>query len=178
MRLLLVRHGIAAERPEHDGPDATRPLTAAGRKKTREAAAGLAALGLAPRVVLSSPLVRARETAALVAAALDVSDVRETEALEPGADPFLLLAELARLPGADPGGGRDDEEDADLVAAVGHLPHLDALIAHALAPGLPPVTSLKKAGAALLELPAVRPAGGGARLCWLLEPRQLRSLAR
>src|SRR5688572_15511367 len=70
MRVFLVRHAIAEERNRIRWPDdALRPLTAAGKKRVRKAARGLASFLPPESVVLTSPFVRARETADLLAAA-------------------------------------------------------------------------------------------------------------
>lgn len=164
MRLVIMRHGIAVEAAAHDGPDATRPLTPAGVRKTERGARGLAVLGAAPGRIVSSPLVRAVQTAEIVAKILQPGSLERAAALQPEADPRLVLDELAALAGTD-----------DEVLLVGHLPHLDRLIAHAVHRRIPPFTSLGKAGAACLELDPARP--GTAVLRWLLEPRALRKLA-
>lgn len=163
MLLVLLRHGIAQDRVE-GGVDADRRLTPKGLRRTREAVQGLRALGVAPRVVLSSPYRRARETAELALEALGPRGVEvvPTDALLPDAPPADLLRVLERLA-------------VDHALAAGHAPHLDALLAHVLgAPGY--VTSLRKAGAACVELvPGPGPRG---RLVWLIEPRALRRLGR
>lgn len=163
MRLVLLRHGIAQD-PAEVGADADRRLTPKGLRRTREAVRGLRALDVAPRVVLSSPYRRALETAELALEALGPrgAQVVPTDALLPDAPPADLLRVLERLA-------------VDHALACGHAPHLDALLAHVLgAPDL--VTTLRKAGAACLELgPGPGPRG---RLVWLLEPRALRRLGR
>lgn len=163
MLVVLFRHGIAQDQVE-GGVDAERRLTPKGLRRTRAAVRGLRALGVAPRVVLSSPLARARETAELALHALAPRGVEvvPTDALLPDAPPADLLRVLERL-------------GVGSVLAAGHAPHLDALLAHALgASGH--VTSLKKAGAACLEVtPGQGPAPRG-RLLWLLEPWALRRL--
>lgn len=167
MLVVLLRHGIAQDRAAPGCPsEPGRRLTSKGLRRTREAVRGLRSLGVAPRIVLSSPYLRARQTAGL---ALDVcgpyeGEVVPTDALLPDAPPGDLQRVLERL-------------DVDCVLAAGHAPHLDVLLAHVLgAPG--PVTALKKAGAACLEL-TTAPAGPAprARLLWLLEPRVLRRMA-
>ncbi len=157
MRLIAIRHGIAADPPEHGGPDATRPLTERGRERCAAAARGLLRLEAAPALILTSPLVRAAETAAILAGVLGTAAPVRTAALAPGGDPGRVLDE-ARATGAD------------TVIAVGHRPDLDALIAHALDLGQP-VTRLGKCGAA-----AVAFEDGGAELLWVLTPRALRAL--
>ena len=69
--LYLVRHGLAEERGEKWPDDTKRPLTEEGIVRMRKAARGLARLGVAVDVVLTSPLVRARQTADIVAAGID-----------------------------------------------------------------------------------------------------------
>ena len=63
MDCVLFRHGIAAEREEWEGSDADRPLTERGAKRVAQAAAGLNRLEVQPTHILSSPLIRAIETA-------------------------------------------------------------------------------------------------------------------
>jgi phosphohistidine phosphatase len=166
MRLILVRHGIAVDRDDAGCPadDAERWLTDAGREKARRAARGLRRLDPRPGVLLSSPYLRAVETAELFARALDVpcEAIRRTAALLPGAEPGAFLGELAGL-------------EADEVLAFGHAPNLDRIVAAALG-ARTPRTELGKAGAACLELPPgeARPLGV---LRWLLTPALLRQLA-
>lgn len=161
-----MRHGIAAERSQDD-PDADdkRPLTHQGMDRTRKAVQGLAALKVAPQMVLTSPLLRAQQTAALAAEELGVSPkhVVVSEALLPDADPHLLFEAL-----------RDYKETEVLCA--GHAPHLDRVLGLALGASRQSVTLLKKAGAASLELVRYDPPRG--RLVWLLEPGTLRRLGR
>lgn len=164
MQLVLLRHGIAQDRADPaTPPDPERRLTPRGERRTLQAARGLRALFPEPRIVLSSPFVRARQTADLALEGLGARavDVVPTDALLPEAPPADLLRVLERT-------------GVDQVLAVGHAPNLDLVVAHAL--GAPAaVTALKKAGAACLEL---TPGAGPGRLVWLLEPRALRLLAR
>jgi phosphohistidine phosphatase SixA len=117
-------------------------------------------------VILSSPLRRAVETARLAAEALGVAEtaVRLTTRLNPSADADGLLAEVRSL-------------SPRPTLCVGHAPHLDAVLAHALAHGSIPFTRLKKSGAACLQL-ADSPDDPTAELLWMLDPRTLRRLRR
>lgn len=165
MQLVLLRHGIAVDPADPDCPtDAQRPLTERGRRRTREVAGGLAALGVRVEVILSSPLVRAVQTAEIAAERLGLrsDQLRRTNALLPSSAPNGLLAEVQKL---GPGG----------VLCVGHAPHLDLVLAAAVTPGSAPFTALKKAGAACLELD-FPPTGGRATLLWMMDPRALRRL--
>lgn len=65
MQIYLIRHGIAADRNAQT-TDAERPLTEAGRKKTKRVAQRLGDLGVRFDVLLTSPLVRAQQTAAML----------------------------------------------------------------------------------------------------------------
>ena len=193
-RLLLVRHGIAEDRSE-DRPDGLRALTPAGRRRTSAVLERAVALGLAVDRLVSSPLVRARQTAELALGAGLAPSLELATALEPGADPLPLLARwLASTPKAvapQPlGGGRSAGEDLPAVAdspralplsmaLVGHEPDLGDLAATLL--GAPPGSiALRKAGLALLVLPRsaqVRIADQAAASAWrlqlLLTPRAL-----
>ncbi|MCB9897476.1 MAG: histidine phosphatase family protein [Planctomycetes bacterium] len=164
MKILLLRHGPAVDRDDPTcPPDAERPLTARGVARTRAALTGLARLDVRPRRVATSPSLRALQTAELAVELLgcDVGEIECVQALAPGGDAREVLDWLARRD------GRDD------LALVGHLPQLDLLLA--LLVGSPlPVSRLKKAGAAWLDLHAPQP--GGARLDFLATPRMLRAL--
>ena len=85
IEIYLVRHGLAAERGPKYPDDRLRPLTPAGVKKFAESVPGLDELGVAVDFVLTSPLVRARDTATLLAAGLKPKPaMTEIEALAPG----------------------------------------------------------------------------------------------
>src|SRR5215468_1467835 len=83
MDLYILRHGLAGSREEWSGPDAERPLTNKGRSRSQAAARGLGLLGVAPEVILTSPYLRAAETAQLTAEVLG-APVVEVQELEPG----------------------------------------------------------------------------------------------
>jgi phosphohistidine phosphatase len=156
----LMRHGTAVDRADPAcPPDPARPLTSEGRRRTSAAAKGLAAFGVVPVQIWTSPYLRAKETADIVREMLRAPlPPIETEALLPGAAPERIQSELrqARL---------------DSVLCVGHLPHLDRLIAFLLGAARD-VSALKKAGVACLEWPP----RGHATLLWLATPRLLRKL--
>jgi len=164
MRLYVMRHGIAEEAPANGGgADAERALTAHGKARVRAVARGLQALAVRPDQVWSSPLVRAVQTARIMARTLGGPSlaVRETETLAPGTPPGRLLEELARTPAAQ-------------VLCCGHAPGMDLLLAHCLAGHGNSFTALKKGGVACLELqPGDSPQ---AQLLWLLPPAIARRL--
>jgi phosphohistidine phosphatase len=166
MLIYLLRHGIAIDRTDPESPpEAQRFLTEKGLERTRLATQGLATLGTKPDKVLTSPFVRARQTAeiALESLALDSSLLVETDALLWDAEPSLLASELASL------------TDVAQVLCAGHAPHLDRFIAHLIGSPLP-FTELKKSAVAVLETDFEEP--GDAHLLALYPPRTLRALAK
>ena len=163
MDCLLLRHGIAVERDEWEGSDADRPLTERGKKRVIQVATGLNRLGVKPTDVLSSPLIRAIETAKIVHHSLQVSSaVRIVDALLPDAAPARLLSILHNLPAES------------CVLCVGHEPHL-GMLASVMLVGKPSTAfPFKKAGACLIELPVQAKPGHGI-LRWWMPPGQLRA---
>jgi phosphohistidine phosphatase len=162
MQLYIVRHGIAIDREDPKcPPEAERYLTEEGVEKTKQVAKGIAALGIHADLMVSSPYVRAMQTAAIFAAALDYpkQKIRRTGSLLPGAEPTAILRELGR------------EKNASSVFCFGHAPHVDGLLAAAV--GAPHhITSIKKAGVALVELKRLSPPSG--QLVWLVTPKLIR----
>jgi phosphohistidine phosphatase len=162
MEIYVVRHGIAIDREDPKcPPDPERYLTEEGIEKTKRVAAAVAALGASPDLLLSSPYVRAMQTAEIFASALDYSKqkIRRTDLLLPGTEPSLLFRELAK------------DKQTSTLFVFGHAPQLDDIIAAALG-SKHHITSLKKAGVALIELKRVSPPNG--QLVWLATPKVLR----
>jgi phosphohistidine phosphatase len=162
MELLIVRHAIAVEHGSPGMSDEARPLTPEGRDKFTKAARGLAAIVKRPDVLLTSPLLRARQTAEIAAAAWERVKPRDLQALADG-DFDGLAAVLHELPAAA------------LVAVFGHEPHVSDLLARLLGGAAAERLTFRKGGAALVELPGQLADGG--RLIWYLRPRVLRALA-
>lgn len=172
MPLLLLRHGIARDRNEHSGPDSSRPLTSKGVARTEAVAAGLATLLPPVGLVASSPYVRARETAEILAAACGDPELVELPGLTPGDDPRKTLYQLDRLFRDHTGlPGR-----SATLAVVGHEPHLSGLFALLLSGRDHLPFRFKKAGAALFELPPRGIEPGSAELLWAATPKVLRSV--
>jgi len=162
MQLYIVRHGIAIDREDPKcPPDPERYLTEEGIEKTRQVARGVAALDAKAGLFLTSPYVRARQTAEIFADTLGYAKqkIRHSDLLLPGAEPSFLFRELAK------------EKQASSVFLFGHAPQLDDLIATALS-SKKHLTALKKAGVALIELKRVSPPIGV--LVWLATPKLLR----
>ncbi len=170
MRLLLIRHAIAEDPDAFAAggrPDAERPLTERGRRRMQVNARGLARLVPAVDSLVCSPYARAVETARIVAAALEVRGphaLQRTDSLVHDRHPKEFVGWLATL-------------QAETAAAVGHEPHLGRLIAWCATGGTASFVQMKKGGACLLEFEAT-PAKGRGTVVWLLQPAQLRVLAR
>ena len=166
MQLYIVRHGIAVDREDPKcPPDPGRFLTDEGMEKTKQVAKGVAEIGAVPDLMLSSPYLRAVQTAEIFAGALEQNKqkIRKSDLLLPGADPMQLFRELAR------------EKQASALFIFGHAPHLDDLIATAIG-SKHHVTALKKAGVALVELRRMVPPSG--ELVWIATPKMLRKAGK
>jgi phosphohistidine phosphatase len=162
MRLLIVRHAIAAERGAPGMSDDERPLTPEGKKRFRIAARGLARIMPRPDVVFTSPLIRARQTAEIAARAWGSIEPVSLEALATGDIDGLAEALAARVAG-------------ETVAVVGHEPHVSALLARLLGSSHVVRLPFRKGGVALVDLPGRLKDGG--QLVWFLPPKVLRELA-
>jgi phosphohistidine phosphatase len=162
MDLYIVRHGIAIDREDPKSPpEAERYLTEEGIERTKQVAKGIAALEMHADLMISSPYVRAMQTAAIFAKALGYSEqkIRQTDNLVPGAEAAAFLRELER------------EKNALSVFCFGHAPNVDQLLAATLG-AQRHVTAMKKAGVAFVELKRVSPPNG--QLIWLLTPKLVR----
>jgi phosphohistidine phosphatase len=161
MELYFLRHGKAVDAPGPDAPDDfSRPLTDKGIEEMEAEAKALQALGIEPDVILTSPLVRAKQTAEIVARRLGLKKrLIETDALAPGCE----LNRLAKL--------LDEHRSANSLLLVGHEPDFSTLVAELIGTK-PSAVELKKGGLALVELkPPVR--RGGGVLHWLVAPKLL-----
>jgi phosphohistidine phosphatase len=165
MRIILFRHGPAGERdPERWPDDGQRPLTARGVERTALAALGLTRLVPGVTRVLTSPLVRARQTADLLVEAIGGGIPVETfDGLTPGQSARVVLQRLAGL------------DASESVVLVGHEPDLGQL-AGTLLFEAPAALPLKKAGACAIGFEERARAAQGS-LEWLVPPRFLRRQA-
>jgi phosphohistidine phosphatase len=165
MLLYLIRHGIAVDREAPNcPPDTERPLTPKGIKRSRAAALGLHALGVKPNVVLTSPWLRAVQTAEIFCEVIGypTRKIVRSDTLKGTSSPAELLREFQTM-------------KAKVVLCFGHEPHLHLVIGHVLHTNAK-ITELKKAGLALLELERVSPPQG--RLLALYPASTLRVLAK
>lgn len=169
MKLLVVRHGAAMEREDfaHTGEsDDLRPLTDEGKAEMKLIAARLRAAEIEKLdLVATSPLVRARQTAEIIAEAYGLGDPEIIDSLRPGGS-FEEFVTWCESPG-----------DKKVIAIVGHEPHLSTLVTWLLAGGSQSRIRLKKGGACLLEF-ETKPERDSGMLKWLLTPRQLTRAAQ
>lgn len=164
MQLLVIRHGIAEDRATGDD-DSSRPLTKEGKRKMKDVAAGLGELVKKVDVIGASPLLRAQQTAEIVAKAYDGLPVATVDALLPDSDPPALVSWLQQ------------HATVDVVAIVGHEPHLGIMVTWLMAGLKTSRVALSKGGACLLEF-SDNLAAGNATLDWLLTASQLRRIGR
>jgi len=165
MQVYLIRHGIAMDREDPKcPPDTERPLTPKGIKRARAAAQGLRALDVTPNAVLTSPWMRAAQTADIFCEIIGypAKKIIQTISLKGTSPPAELLHELQSM-------------KAKVVFCFGHEPHLHLVIGHVLHTNAK-ITELKKAGIAVLELQRMAPPEG--RLLALYPPSTLRLLAK
>ena len=163
MELVIVRRAIACAPTARRWPHYTaRPLSPRGGPRARQAAAGLKHLTDHPVRVLSSPLLRVRQTAEILARCAGWPAALPCPLLAPGGSPEPLLALLGGLRGAR-------------IAVVGHEPDLGHLLAACL-PGKPAAAAfrLKKMSVALVRFSGRAQAARGT-LAWLAPPRRLRA---
>ena len=165
MYLYLVRHAIAVER---DAPgvttDAERALTPEGRIRMRRNVNGLKRLKVSIDEIWTSPLVRARQTAEVLAEGYALNTaIQEEAALEPGGEVATLVQRLCERP------------LSSRIALVGHEPYLGELATYLLTGLWTGSIRFKKGGVACIKLDCLDPPIRG-ELRWLLAPRQLKSI--
>lgn len=156
MRLYLLRHGIA-EDAAPTGRDADRELTAKGIRKLKQVFKLAAACRMSPGLIVSSPLIRARQTAKVAAECLGYrGQLAETRTLSPGGSPRSVWDEVR------------SHHDVEELLLVGHEPLFSELYSYFLdSPTL--VVNVKKGSIGRIDLNAGQPAPRG-QLRWLLVP--------
>jgi len=164
-RVFVIRHAEAEEPIEAAKArrnDAARRLTEAGTRDMRKGARGLAALIDEMDLILSSPLVRAMQTAEILHGAFPKAELREEKLLSPGFDPGELLDAVAG--------------EAGPIALVGHEPDLSQWVGYMTTGSPRSLVRMKKGSVCRLDLESGI-AAGEAQLAWLLTLKQLSRLA-
>ena len=163
-QLFLIRHGVAEERGDAWPDDAKRPLSEDGIERFQKSARGLARLDVWIDVVLTSPLVRARQTAEIVASAFDPRpSIITIESLAPGGSYASLLADLEKH-------GRKTR-----IALVGHEPGIGELGARLI--GSRHSFEFKKGAVCRIDVDEIPPVGPG-DLRWFLTPKVMASIKK
>ena len=165
MDVLILRHGKAEKRGEARKDDADRLLTRKGAREIRAVSGWMVANRIAPDVVATSPLKRARETAEIAADGISFrGEISVWDELGPGPGPEAVRERLEALP------------DAQVILLVGHEPQLSELIALLIGAGGGSRIALGKGG--LAKIGGLSPGGGeGGVLEWLITPDQIREMA-
>ena len=159
----MLRHAIAAERTDYSR-DSERPLTRDGTAKLEKITGAFGPLGVQIDAMLTSPYVRARDTAVVAAKVLGVEPIIADD-LSAGADPTDFVDAIW-----------EHAPQAQRVMVVGHEPDLSRLISMLVAGHDWSAVRMKKAGLAKLDVGELR-VGPCATLEWLLWPKQLVRLA-
>jgi phosphohistidine phosphatase len=161
----VMRHGIAVTRGSAGFSDDTkRPLTPEGKEKMRQIVEGLTRIGFDVDWVVTSPLVRAVETAEIVADSLGANIPMDScDALRPGGSAEELISFLAK------------HRNRKRVLVVGHEPDLSEMTARLLGAGRHANLTFKKGGCCLITFDEFPPKSPG-QLVWWLTPRLLRKL--
>ena len=160
--LYIVRHAIAAERGSEWPDDTKRPLTERGIHRFKQEVAGLRSLDASIDEIITSPLVRAKQTADLLASGLGGKPVvRILKALEPGHSPTAIIGQVAKL------------ARRNRIAIVGHEPGLGELAAHLLGASRP--LPFRKGSICRIDLESLTSKRAGS-LIWFVTPKILREL--
>ena len=160
--LYFIRHGLAEERGDAWPDDSKRPLTDEGMSRIRKAARALSRTGVAIDVVLTSPLVRTRQTAEQIAAGLDPRpSLVNVESLKPDGSYAAVIADL------------DKHSRKCRIALVGHEPMIGELAARFIGSRHP--IEFKKGAVCRIDVEGL-PAAGPGDLRWFLTPKILRRI--
>lgn len=158
MKLYLVRHAIAEDSADYED-DSLRPLTEKGREKMKKIAAALREIGVQPDLIVSSPYVRASQTAVILAKALKYrEEIAYGDSLAPMSGTDDMIGEIS------------EKYTADELMLVGHEPSLSALAGVLLAGNTDIAIDLKKGGVCCLSVGNLH-YDRKAVLEWLITPR-------
>lgn len=164
MKLFLVRHGIAVDGIGGEiKSDAQRPLTAEGHNETEQVAKGLKRTGVKIDLLVSSPLVRARQTAEIFKDVFKLEALEFCEALAPGGEPSEVFKFL------------QNHKKMECIALFGHEPDMGGLAQALLQADFS--IPFKKAGVCRIDVNEMPPKYPG-ELKWFLPPKLSKHLAR
>jgi phosphohistidine phosphatase len=162
--LYVIRHAVAEERGDAWPDDAKRPLSEDGASRMRKVARGLDRLGVTLDVIVTSPLVRTKQTAEIVAGAMNPRPpVVSAESLAPDGTFQEIVADLEK------------QSKRTRIAIVGHEPLIGEFAARLI--GSRHSIEFKKGAICRIDVDALPPSGPG-DLRWLLTPKILRSIRK
>lgn len=162
--LYVIRHAVAEARGDAWPDDNKRPLSEDGEARMRKAVRGLARMGVTLDVVLTSPLVRAKQTAEIVAAGLNPRPpIVTAESLAPGGAYGAIVSDLEK------------QSRRARIALVGHEPGIGELAARLV--GSRHSIEFKKGAVCRIDIDDLPPAGPG-DLRWFMTTKMLRSIRR
>ena len=163
-QLYLIRHGVAEERGDAWPDDAKRPLSEGGIERLQKSARGLARLDAWIDVILTSPLVRTRQTADIVASAFDPRpSIVSVDSLAPEGTYTALVADLEK------------HARKTRIALVGHEPGIGELAARLI--GSRHSIEFKKGAVCRIDVEQIPPVGPG-DLRWMLTPKIMASIKK
>jgi len=162
LELYLIRHGIAADRGSEYPDDSKRPLTSAGIARLRKEAKALVELGVDFDLIISSPLVRTKQTAEVFAQTMPSRpSVTLSDSLAPAGTPASVFQELAK------------HMRKARIALVGHEPNIGELAARLIGARTP--IEFKKGAICRIDFEVFPPKGSG-QLRWFVPPKMLRKV--
>jgi phosphohistidine phosphatase len=162
LELYLIRHGVAAERGDDYPDDSKRPLTNAGISRLRKEAKALEALGVGFDHIITSPLVRTKQTADVFAETMKSKpSVSQSDALAPAGTSAAVIQELTK------------HMRKGRIAVVGHEPNIGELAARLIGARTP--MEFKKGAICRIDFEVFPPKGAG-QLRWFVTPRMLREI--
>lgn len=160
--IYLIRHGVAEERGDAWPDDTKRPLTSDGLSRMRKAARGLKRLGVSLDVILTSPLVRTRQTAESVATAFEARPpIVAVESLAPGGSYQSVIADLEK------------QSRRTRIALIGHEPGIGEFAARLA--GSRHAFEFRKGAVCRIDVEDLPPTGPGT-LRWFLTTKILRTV--
>jgi phosphohistidine phosphatase len=163
LELYLIRHGVAADRGDDYPDDSKRPLTAEGIAQLRKEAKALDALGIGFDHIITSPLVRTKQTAEIFKEHLKPQPSLSTsDSLAPAGSSSGVLQELAK------------HMRKGRIALVGHEPNIGELAARLIGSRTP--LTFKKGAICRIDFEVFPPKGSG-QLRWFVTPKMLRHLS-
>ncbi len=166
LKVLFIRHA-SADSADENTPDEQRSLNDAGFIEARRTAEAIRAMDLTIETIYTSPLLRARQTANVLAEVHEVERVLDDPSLLPDGAPGEFAGRMLERLAEGPG----------VIAAVGHGPSIDQCLAYLVAGAEDIGTSLSKAGVGCVQL-ADKKSGLKTKLRWLMHREQLAAMSQ